>query len=567
MQAVYDEYKKRSAASSSSWLGRATQNISETGQNLDESSKQNIAEVQKQMGEQTGVGAPSMPKDSFNPLPVEGAKTDLLDKVAQYGGPVGQAASGIAKSTLDNAEQGLKTVGQGVKTLGESSKITSGEDVAKNVEGIADIIGGGLSTVFAPLTAVTEKTPVVNTLFEKIGQGQDALSSFLADKIGTTDQEKIALQKSFNNLMNLGMIKYGPQVTEKAAPYVSDAATSLKGAVSDIAGDIKSSPLGKTASGFTNWTSEKLSGMTGKVRGSTESVIKSNLDGITKIENKLKPVSNFINDAKAKGIDVKQIVSETDLLKDAVDSDGNIKTMQSGGAVSQIKDAMKPAEGVVLKALEAEGKTMPLSAVADYMKSLIDQNSGLFGKAVDLAKSKVDAEIAGLAKYTDASGNIKLSDLQKFKVAKGKTINYSDPEAAIIEKDLVRGAKELIEQNTSSVDVKAINRELQTLYTVQEFLELLDNKKVQGARLGKYFAQTVGTVVGSAFGPLSAIMGGELSKFLYGKSMQGTFKGSTGGELGLSEQMKSAIDQSSKNEGSLNTNQSTTSINTITPIK
>lgn len=206
-------------------------------QTTDAATKEKAQNVQ--VGMTTDVNPPTTSTDPFNPFPVEGAKTDLLDAVAKYGGPAGQVSSDLAKTTLGHAEEGLQTVKQGVGEMGQAFKepdVSSG--TTKFVEGTADVIGGGLSTAFSPLSTVIEKTPVVNTLFEKIGEGQDAVSTFLADKIGTTEEEKTALKKSFNNLMNLGVIKYGPKAIETVkstvSPYLTTAGEKLSSAAENI---------------------------------------------------------------------------------------------------------------------------------------------------------------------------------------------------------------------------------------------------------------------------------------------------------------------------------------------
>ena len=75
-------------------------------------------------------------------------------------------------------------------------------------------------------------------------------------------------------------------------------------------------------------------------------------------------------------------------------------------------------------------------------------------------------------------------------------------------------------------------------------LEKLDGKKVEGGKLGKYFAQTVGGMVGSHFGPLGAIAGAELGGGIKGVQMSSKFKGKTGIPLKQSEDMQRAVSQS-----------------------
>ena len=74
-------------------------------------------------------------------------------------------------------------------------------------------------------------------------------------------------------------------------------------------------------------------------------------------------------------------------------------------------------------------------------------------------------------------------------------------------------------------------------------LEKLDGKKVQGGKLGKYFAQTIGSIVGSHFGPLGAIVGAELGGGIKGSLMSSTFGRAAGSQLEQSAAMQKALSQ------------------------
>jgi hypothetical protein len=263
-----------------------------------------------------------------------------------------------------------------------------------------------------------------------------------------------------------------------------------------------------------------------------ESAVRNNLRNLNQLEDNNTPLKKLTSKYMSQGIDVKDMVSKSDYLKGAVDSNGVIHTLQEGGALSQVDDYIKPYESVVSDLLKREGNTIGLDTVEASMRSKID-SSGLEGEALDAAHRKVSAEISGLIRRADKSGRIPVALLQDAKVNKYSTINYLDPASKKADKTIARTYRDLIAKNTTSADVNAVNKELQKYYAVKAFLEKLDGRKVQGGRLGKYFAQTVGSIAGSHFGPIGSILGAELGGRIRGMGLTSTFNKGLG--RGLTE--------------------------------
>ena len=150
---------------------------------------------------------------------------------------------GDVKETASSGLGRMKTgVGEIKQSISEDPmSLISGSALSnpKTTEGVADVIGGGIETTFSPVTETIENIPGLNFLMEKMGQYGHAGSEALADKIGDTPEEKIALSKSFDNLQALLMLKYGPKVTEKAIstakPLINWGGKKLKGAGTGLA--------------------------------------------------------------------------------------------------------------------------------------------------------------------------------------------------------------------------------------------------------------------------------------------------------------------------------------------
>lgn len=245
--------------------------------------------------------------------------------------------------------------------------------------------------------------------------------------------------------------------------------------------------------------------------------------------------NRFIND---EGAASRARVASTDVLVDSVDSDGMVRTMQKGGAHEQYKaqtvDVYEGRGGIVRAGLEQEGATVSLDVVKTKLIDKI-KKSGLQGRNLVRALSEIDSEIEGY-KLALEGDNVPLTLMHDAKVDTYESINFqTPPEVSKSRKAIAQGLKEIVEEN-SKTNVKKINEVLSTYYQDLSLIERLDGARVKGGRLGKYFAQVggniVGGTVGSVGGPVGsaagAIAGGEASRAIQGSLMKGTFGKATG---------------------------------------
>lgn len=387
----------------------------------------------------------------FGALEGQGAKAVLAGPLLTGG--IENIKTGIEATGIPDILRGAKeTISQGVSELGTATSeakqkamaeqsgqsLQPQETTAGLVSGVNDIIGGGLSAVFSPLTAVIEKTPVVNTLFEKISEGVDATSGFLADKLGTTDAEKEAIKKSFNNLFALGTIKYGPKVTEKVTGKLS----SLGSKASDVAKNI-SSEVSQKATGLSADTMKAIienpekfktvsdlgqeAGRTSlfdRVKSSMDDRI-SQLSETGKEYSKIRESSSTVkieNDFWDSFLKEKKITKGED-GKLVATSESNLRQPKDLSALQDIYDLYgKKTEYTANEYLNlrkdldamakwAEGKTNASTAVAKEIRSKVDPKAK--EQIPELAKA--DAEYAPEIEYLnsiknliyDKSGNVK----------------------------------------------------------------------------------------------------------------------------------------------------------------
>ena len=299
--------------------------------------------------------------------------------------------------------------------------------------------------------------------------------------------------------------------------------------------------------------------------------VSANEKSLTELEDSYAAVRKSTDKASKSGINSKNILAQTDLMNGSVDETGTIRTSRPGGAIEKLNDFIQPQEDVISASLKREAAKIPLSQVKAKMLANIE-TSGIKGAAKIRAINQVSDEINGYLTEADDVGRVPLSLLHDAKVDKYRNLNYMVPESKTIDKTVARSLKELVEENTKSVSVKDLNKELQSHYSVLNLLEKLDGKKVEGAKLGKYFAKTVGAIVGSHFGPLGSIIGAETAGKIKGVTLRGNFSKQTGKTLEQSDAMKKALAEGklppveqtdySNNLGALNTSQSNTTIPT-----
>jgi len=257
---------------------------------------------------------------------------------------------------------------------------------------------------------------------------------------------------------------------------------------------------------------------------------------------KYKQINNYVRRANAKGYDVEKIVQEHGLLRnEMIDKDG---TIHSRPAVDALKAALDDdSRGVapnqaVANVLEQEGTSVPLTKVRDV--ALANADDSLSGAARLRAHAKIESEIEGLKLDAPDGKNIPLSKLQVAKTQKYATTNYMDPEAAAADKAIARAYKDVIESSTKSADVKSLNAELSKYYETVGYLELLDGKKVEGGRLGRYAARGIGAVAGSHLGPLASIIGAQIGDQVQTMLMQSRLGNPVQSDIEFSPAMKKA---------------------------
>lgn len=257
---------------------------------------------------------------------------------------------------------------------------------------------------------------------------------------------------------------------------------------------------------------------------------------IYNIENNYSKLRKANDATKDAGEASRQRIASTDVLADAVDTEGTIRTKQPGGAADRYyEQTLKGKEDVVRQNVANENIKVNLEEVKTAMtRSLAD--AGLEGADLVRALSGIKKELEGLRLRADEFGNVPLEKIHDAKISMTKNIDYvkDNTPTILYRKALANTYKTLVETKTpkNRFDVAKVNKELGKYYQDLERIKALDGRKVRGGKLGKYFSQIsgnlVGGVAGSAVGgpvgmAIGTVVGGEAAGLIKGRTMSSTF--------------------------------------------
>jgi hypothetical protein len=379
----------------------------------------------------------------------------------------------------------------------------------KSAAGVATIISSPLAPVFKPVGKAVEKVGDVIGSSEKVQKFAESKAGRVTEQVADVAADTSNIIGTFTGLQS-GIAKANARL--KAPTKAGPTPFNIQEATNPLSNPFKKNP---------------------------EKIVTKRVAELKRLEDSYSQIRKVTTKAKSRGVNPLDDLARTDLLRGAVDDTGTIRTQS---ATQELNDFIKPYEGTVSAALKREGVSVTLKYVADELKDAINKSS-LEGEALVRALDKVDAEVKGLALRSDNTGRIILDKIHDAKINKYNTIDYTNGASKIADKAIARAFKTIVEKNTKSADVAKVNAELSRHFAVLDLLEKLDGKKVDGGKLGKYFASTIGSVVGAHFGPLGSIVGAEAGARIKGAMMSSKFSG----ETGLPLQMSSVVKEANRN--------------------
>lgn len=499
--------------------------------------KMTRAEYETKYGSQPVVGSSTL---DITPTPIRMTRAEYNEKYRPQTQTFGQDLSQDITETRAGQQQALQTGVERSQAIservasGETSpakglfqKFGSGLGTAANVIG-QTLIGGAkavlpqsaetkisetLGADLAKITAPETRAAFVNKLKES--EGGVLMDGTLDKKAGTFLEEVGTAYRTDPNF------QADVQAAGGILEWLSLPGTARTALIktADVAGDVV-----EDAATLARQASDKFSVSRNDAR------VQNVVNELEAIENKYAPtrrkadIDPVVNESRAR-------IAQSNVLNNAVDEDGLIRTKTRGGAVDAYRaQTIDGVEDVVKKNLEVEGSKVNLNELRADMYDAVTK-SGLEGADLARAIKGIDAELKGLSLRANTFGDVLLSKIQDAKTSIYKHIDYTKPSGVTYRKSLARVYKETIE-NKSKLPVKEWNGELAKYYKDLDRLADLDGKRVKGGRLGKYTANIAGSAVGGVAGAaagapgalIGGMVGGELAGFIQGKTMAGTFR-------------------------------------------
>lgn len=528
----------------------------------------NINDLEKgSYKEITPMNIGDLPSNSYKTIPVTAIQDTTQAPEPSFWSKTVQAGKSMLGSVGEKGAEGIAQIQEAVSPETNQGKEKTFSQRAGDVfGGISNLAAATLETapavLGAPIVAATED-PIKNWI-QNSPKAQEVLKVYGEDMPNQISKETgIPVEQVKQKLGNIFTGVTSAVAAPSEAKSLQSTANAIKNITTNPIGVAKQA-LQETKQGI-GAAGDKLSELKNKAVTETPvtppKIIQQNVSDLENIENSRASTRNYVAKQKARGFDPKADIAKTPLLEGAVDSNGFVHTLEEGGAVEQYTQAIKPMEKVVTDALKREGGSIPLATVEERLTQAVN-DSGMKGASKSDALAKVKREAEGLS--LDApNGELSLSDLHSAKIDKYGNVNYMN-EGGRLDKLIAKTYKKLIEEH-SSESIKELNDELARHYANIGYLEKLNGARVNGGKLGKYFAQVLGGIVGSHFGPIGAIVGSEVAGGIKGLQLRSVL--SKGGVEAIKPSDTMAKTLQSNIEGSRQIPQAKTisPINTVMP--
>src|ERR1035437_895733 len=429
------------------------------------------------------------------PAPISGnsfmtaAGKDLQD----LGGQLGNRLNAYGKTFQDTASGKINPIETGIQTVGNTIG-AAGDVIGAGLHGalqgdkaIAKTVAPDQSAQAHQIFSQVMSSPIGQAGIKAIGQGVDAYKTWKqANPNAAKDLESVGNIASLfpaEQLLGAGL-KAGGEAAKGALSGAKDLAAGARNVLPSVAKDV-AEKAATAPSAFKSAMNQRA--------------VNGTFKDLSKVEKATGPMRNIVQKNAGLGFDSKQELAKAGYLNGSVDRQGVITTKGEGGAVNAYHaNEIAPVEDAVHRSLIQEGKSIPLSHVEDTMRQAV-KSEGLMGENLTKANSKIDAEIKGYQTHLDPTGKVPqedlqmpLSDVHAAKVDKYNNINYmGDTQQA--DKLVAKSLKGLVEDNSNS-DVKAMNADLSKHFANQQYLQTLDGRRIEGGRLGKYAAGTIGAI-------------------------------------------------------------------------
>lgn len=359
-----------------------------------------------------------------------------------------------------------------------------------------------------------------------------------AQKTGAAGVGQIAADalKTATYLVNPTIPKAGPTATlatKVGTRLAKIGVGATTGYASDVASNLEQGKNGKDifkpGVGTAIGTAIPVLGGVRELAGGAKNTVKASLQkkavsDLTEKYNELftgtKSGKNVLQKSVGAGKNPSEFLAKSGYII-GVGKGGKIDTQP---VIQEIQQNADSFEGVFSKILQEKDATLPvdqhinLSRLAQATKSRLATPQNKASGNLSKMNAEVDSVVNELrAQFGDKVNLSTLNMVKRGQWAQTKVFDATKPAfSKDVSYNLGKSAKELIEKHIPEADIRAFNAYLGDHYDTINNLQKLDGKTVNGGRLGKYFARTIGAIAGAKGGPIGSLLGAEAGDTISG---------------------------------------------------
>lgn len=309
---------------------------------------------------------------------------------------------------------------------------------------------------------------------------------------------------------------------------MSDAGENLGTNVEDINALVQFTPVGKGTGMISQTTRGAIDGFQAMTSATIPKLQQKVVDDLANTYREVAGTTVRSNRtllrSEARGKDPAQFLAERNITPTI--EDGKIHTFEQSKALRESAD---PLNDTLDRALVEIQPSLPLTSIDTLRAKALKGLDEL--QVTETVREALRREInqewdLRKARYGE---RIDLRTVNQLKKTDWKATPFDSNKPYQRDINYINGraSKETIEEAVplDVVDVRELNSHLGDIYDAAKFLDSLEAKAVKGGRLGKFFARTIGAVVGSQGGVAGSILGGLVGDRAAEILQQSTFGG------------------------------------------
>lgn len=296
------------------------------------------------------------------------------------------------------------------------------------------------------------------------------------------------------------------QPFKEISPYVLLAEKAKPGFVS------------KTAKPVIDTVKDYKSGIGQAIEGHKEirqqKAIQGLSDAYREVAGQTKNPTKLLSRAEARGKDPIKVLSERGITPEV--RDGKIHSLEKANSFRESAQPLNEHLNLALDEVQPGIPKTPVDVIRQRALSRINDLKNITESSRQGMIKDANLEFNLIKqKYGNSITLKQVNNVVKKPAWSDTKFDATKPHKGETNYNIGKAAQETIENSVpkEAVDIHQLNSHIGDVYEGAKFLESLDGRAVKGGRMGKYFARTAGTVIGSSggpFGSIAGLLGGEL---------------------------------------------------------